>query len=171
MISDKNSFLSLYTLRNICCGYLLESPQRGDSNKYPWHMFLGILNTILFNFSNYPFHLVLKILSIQIVIILSVGIKRDDCIKSAAALTYYAQDMKKKEERRRKNFIHKSSRLLSPWGYIIINIVIYIYDGRDSVISYTHTHTKKKQTKKKKKKKKTTNILTITHNQASEKVF
>ena len=24
---------------NICFGYLLESPQRGDSNKYPKHMF------------------------------------------------------------------------------------------------------------------------------------
>ena len=25
--------------RNICFGYLLESPQRGDFNKYPKHMF------------------------------------------------------------------------------------------------------------------------------------
>ena len=24
---------------NLCFGYLLESPQRGDSNKYPKHMF------------------------------------------------------------------------------------------------------------------------------------
>ena len=28
--------------------YLLESPRRGDTNKYSRHMFLGILNTILF---------------------------------------------------------------------------------------------------------------------------
>ena len=27
------------TSRNICFGYLLESPQRGDSDKYPKHMF------------------------------------------------------------------------------------------------------------------------------------
>ena len=26
---------------NICFGYLLESPHRGDSNKYPKHMFYG----------------------------------------------------------------------------------------------------------------------------------
>ena len=30
------------TPRNICCGYLLESSRRGDSNKYPQHMFLGV---------------------------------------------------------------------------------------------------------------------------------
>ena len=30
------------TARNICCGYLLESPHQGDSNKYPQHMFLGV---------------------------------------------------------------------------------------------------------------------------------
>ena len=28
--------------QHICCGYLLESPRRGDSNKYPQHMFLGV---------------------------------------------------------------------------------------------------------------------------------
>ena len=27
------------TSSNICFGYLLESPHRGDSNKYPKHMF------------------------------------------------------------------------------------------------------------------------------------
>ena len=27
-------------LNNICSGYSLESPQRGDSNEYPQHMFL-----------------------------------------------------------------------------------------------------------------------------------
>ena len=48
-------------------------------------MFLGILNTILFNFSNNPFHLELKFRSIQIVVIasfvviLNFGIKRADC--------------------------------------------------------------------------------------------
>ena len=47
-------------------------------------MFLGMLNTILFNFSNNPFHFELKIRSIQIVVITSsvvisnVGIKRVD---------------------------------------------------------------------------------------------
>ena len=30
------------TSRNICCGYLLESPRWGDSNKYPQHMFHGV---------------------------------------------------------------------------------------------------------------------------------
>ena len=87
MIRDKNHFLSLFTLRNVRCGYLLKSPQLGDSNKYPQLniMFLGILNTKLFNFSNNPFILELKIRSIQIVVITSfviisnVGIKRVDC--------------------------------------------------------------------------------------------
>ena len=85
MISDKNPFLSLFTLRNICCEYLLESPRCGNSNEYPRHMFLGILNTILFNFSNISFKIDLKIRSIQTVVIKSfvvisnVGIKRFDC--------------------------------------------------------------------------------------------
>ena len=49
-------------------------------------MFLGILNTILFDFYNNPFHLELKIRSIQIVVITSyvvisnVGINRANCI-------------------------------------------------------------------------------------------
>ena len=80
MISDKNPFLSLFILRNICSGYLL------DSNKYPRHIFLGILNTALFDFSNYQdFHLELWIRSIQIVVVTkfvgisNVGIKRVDC--------------------------------------------------------------------------------------------
>ena len=30
---------------NICFGYLLESPQRGDSNKYPKHMFYEEIRT------------------------------------------------------------------------------------------------------------------------------
>ena len=30
----------LFLDRNICCGYSLESPRRGDSNEYPQHMFL-----------------------------------------------------------------------------------------------------------------------------------
>ena len=65
---------------------MLELPQQGESNNYPWHMFLGILNTVLFNFSNNPFQLKPKICSIQIVVIKSfvvisnVGIKRGDCI-------------------------------------------------------------------------------------------
>ena len=48
-------------------------------------MFLGILNTILFKFSNNPFHLELRNRLIQIVVITSfvvisnVGIKRVDC--------------------------------------------------------------------------------------------
>ena len=32
------SFLLLS--KNICCGYSLEAPHRGASNKYPQHMFL-----------------------------------------------------------------------------------------------------------------------------------
>ena len=32
-------FFSVHN-KNICCGYSLESPRRGDSNDYPQHMFL-----------------------------------------------------------------------------------------------------------------------------------
>ena len=59
----------LFTPRHICCGYLLESPRRGDSNKYPQHMFLGVLNTVCLNISNYLPHLKLRNRSIQIVVI------------------------------------------------------------------------------------------------------
>ena len=86
MISDKKLFFPIFTPRTIYCGYLLESPQRGDPNKYPPHMFLGVLNTVFLNISNYLPHLDLRNLSIQIVIITSFviisnfGIKRLDCI-------------------------------------------------------------------------------------------
>ena len=30
-----------YSIKSICCGYLLEAPRRGASNKYPQHMFCG----------------------------------------------------------------------------------------------------------------------------------
>ena len=57
-------------------------------------MFLWILNTILFNFSNNPFQLKLKIRSIQIVVITifvvlsTVGIKKIDCIYVNAKKTF-----------------------------------------------------------------------------------
>ena len=69
----------------MCCGNILESPQRGDSNQYPHHMFLGVLNTIFLNISNYLPHLELRIRSIQtvvrtnFVVIPNVGVKRFDC--------------------------------------------------------------------------------------------
>ena len=94
MISNMNLFLSSFTLRNKCCGYLLESPQPCDSNKYLRHMFFRILNTILPNFSNNPFHLELKIRSIQIevllgfVVISNVGVKRVDCTFNGIGLSY-----------------------------------------------------------------------------------
>ena len=69
MINDKKLFFPLFTPRNICCGYLLESPQLCDSNKYPQHMFLRVLNTAILNISNYLPHLELRDRSIQIVMI------------------------------------------------------------------------------------------------------
>ena len=80
------SFFSLFIPRNIRCGYLLKSPWRGNSNKYPQRMFLGVLNTIFLNISNYLPHLELRNPSIQIVVIKNfiiisdVGIKSFDCI-------------------------------------------------------------------------------------------
>ena len=44
-------------------------------------MFLGILNTVLFNFSSNPFILELKIRSIQVVVITSFIVLSNVCIK------------------------------------------------------------------------------------------
>ena len=71
MVRDEKGFFTLFKPRNIRCGYLLESPRRGDSNKYPQHMFLGVLNTMFFNISNNPFDLQLRIRLIQTVFITS----------------------------------------------------------------------------------------------------
>ena len=78
-------FFPLFISRNICYGYLLESACWGDSNKYPQHMSLGVLNTVFLNISYYLPHLELKNRSIQIVLVTNfvlisnVGIKRFDC--------------------------------------------------------------------------------------------
>ena len=86
MINDKKLLSPLFTPRSICCGYLLESPRRGDSNKYPQHMLLGVINTVFLNISNWLSHLGLGNRSIQIVVITNfvvisnVGIERFDCI-------------------------------------------------------------------------------------------
>ena len=37
----KNSYIFHITAQNIDCGYLLEPPQAGGSNKYPQSMFLS----------------------------------------------------------------------------------------------------------------------------------
>ena len=41
MKKDKNSDIFHISAQNIDCGYLLELPQRGSSNKYPQSMFLS----------------------------------------------------------------------------------------------------------------------------------
>ena len=80
-------FVFLISPRNICCGYLLESPHRGDSNKYPQHMLLEILNATFLNISNNSSHLELRICSIQTVVITSfvvisnVGLEMVDCTR------------------------------------------------------------------------------------------
>ena len=97
MIDDKKVFFPWFTPRNIYCGCLLESPHWGDSNKYPQHMFLGVLNTIFLNIFNYLPHLELRNRSIQIVVIVNsviesnVGIKRFDCILNH--IPYFADVM------------------------------------------------------------------------------
>ena len=80
----KSFFSPLFTPRNICCGYLSESPRRSDANKYPQHIFLGVLNTIFLNVSYYLPHLEQRNRSIQnvvmtnFVVVSNVGIKRVD---------------------------------------------------------------------------------------------
>ena len=79
---------------------MLESPRRGDSNKYPRHMFLEILNTILFNFSNNPFHIEIKMRSIQndgitsFSVISNVDIKRVDSTSTTVAVGFYSRSLK-----------------------------------------------------------------------------
>ena len=86
MINDKELFSPYLLQETYVCGYLLESPRRGDSNNYPQHMFLGVLNTAFLNISNYLLHLELRNRSIPIVVVTnfvvisSVGIKRFHCI-------------------------------------------------------------------------------------------
>ena len=63
------AIVSLFTPRNRCCGYLLELPPRGDSDKYPQHMFLGILNTVFLNISDYLPYLELRNRDFQIVVV------------------------------------------------------------------------------------------------------
>ena len=48
---------------------VLELPRRGDPYAYPQHMFLGVLNTVFLNISNFLPHLELRNRSIQIVVI------------------------------------------------------------------------------------------------------
>ena len=67
MINDKKLSFP-FLLQETCCGYLWEWPQWGNSNKYPQHMFLGVLNIIFLNISNYLPHLELRNRSIQIVV-------------------------------------------------------------------------------------------------------
>ena len=62
---------------------------RGDSNKYmyPQYMFLGLLNTVSLNISNYQHHLKTRNRSIQIVVITNfvaisnAGKKMFECIE------------------------------------------------------------------------------------------
>ena len=47
-MSDNSRIILSVLHKNICYGYSLESPQRGNSNEYPQHMFLWR------NTQNYP---------------------------------------------------------------------------------------------------------------------
>ena len=38
--NDKNGKFSIFLHKIICCGCVLESPHRGDSNTHPQHMLL-----------------------------------------------------------------------------------------------------------------------------------
>ena len=42
----------LFLHKNVCCEYSLESPQRGDSNEYPQHMFYEELTKIILQLSS-----------------------------------------------------------------------------------------------------------------------
>ena len=69
------------------------------SNKYPQHMFLAVLSSVFFNFSNNPFHLQLRIRFIPMVVITSfvvisnVVIKRVDCNTLIIVVLYLCLQM------------------------------------------------------------------------------
>ena len=75
----------LFTKKKHLFWIFVRIASRGDSNKYPQHMFRGVLNTILLNISYYLPHLELRNRSIQIIVVMNfvvisnVGIKRFDC--------------------------------------------------------------------------------------------
>ena len=77
----------LFSSQNICFGYLLESPQRGDSNKYPKHMLLDVLIQYSCFLHNFSLTVERKFRDSQIfsltnfVVVSSVGIKKVDCNK------------------------------------------------------------------------------------------
>ena len=51
-VFDDNSRIILSVLhKNICCGYSLESPWRGDSNEYPQHVFMTKYGKLSFKLS------------------------------------------------------------------------------------------------------------------------
>ena len=47
-ISDKNSYIFHMSAQNIDCGYSLEPPRRGGSNKYPQSMFWAAIRKIIY---------------------------------------------------------------------------------------------------------------------------
>ena len=47
-VSDKNSYIFHISAKNINCGYLLEPPRGGGSNKYPQFMFLAEIRKIMY---------------------------------------------------------------------------------------------------------------------------
>ena len=85
MINVKKPFFP-YLLQetNICSGYFFFcGGGGGSSNKYPQHMFLGLINIVFFNISNYLSNLEVRNPSIHItnfVVISNVGIKRFNCM-------------------------------------------------------------------------------------------
>ena len=68
MVGNEEPFFLIYS-QNFCCGYLLELPWQGNFNKYPKQEFLGVLNIIFMNTSNYLAYLQLRVCSIQTVIV------------------------------------------------------------------------------------------------------
>ena len=84
MICKKSLVLFLFPHRT-CFGYLLESPQWGDSDKHPKHLFLEILNTMFLHISDLlsplgrRFRACQIIIITNIVVVSSIVVKRADC--------------------------------------------------------------------------------------------
>ena len=67
---EKARLFSIFTLKNVSCGYLLEQPHWDNPNIYPWHFFLEYLIPYYW-LSPYQSLLELRIFPIQTVAIMS----------------------------------------------------------------------------------------------------
>ena len=100
----------LFLLKNIHCGYSLESPRRGDSNEFPQHMFLWTTD------ENYPsiIKIILQLSSKLLIPSLSVLLVMDTFISLVFLLCRFAKIqeplLKRRDQLEKVKYIHQFVR-------------------------------------------------------------